>query len=59
MIRKHPYPRQDPETGEYRYNGKWFDYYPNDELEADAAAYDEYWDREYDRKRDEEGKYEY
>lgn len=50
-------PRQDPETGEWRYNGKWWDHWPGEEIEADKAALDEYYDREYDRKRDEEGKY--
>ena len=57
MIIKHHAPRQDPETGEWRCNGKWWDKFPSEELEADEGAYDDYWDREYDRKRDEEGKY--
>ena len=52
MIKKHHAPRQDPETGEWRYNGKWWDC-SSDELEADEAAYEDYWDREYNRKRDE------
>ena len=47
-------PHQDPETGEWRYNGKWWDTYPSEELEKDETAYDEYWQRELDRKRDEQ-----
>ena len=53
-MKKITRPRQDPETGEYRYNGKWYDYYPSEEVEADEGALDEYWDREYCRKRDED-----
>ena len=49
MMKKIIYPDQDRETGEWRYNGKWFDNYPYDEVEADEAALDEYWDRERDR----------
>ena len=50
-------PQYDPETGEYRYNGRWWDHYPSEEIEAYEAAKDEYWEREQDRKRDEEGKW--
>ena len=50
---------QDLETGEYRYNGKWWDSYPYDEIEADEAALDEHWEREQDRKRDKELEYGY
>ena len=45
-------PRQDPETGEWRYNGKWYDEYPSDELGEDEAALDEHWDREFQRQRE-------
>ena len=47
-------PAQDPETGEWRYKGKWWASYPNEEVEKDENALDEYWDRELDRRRDEE-----
>jgi len=56
-MKKYKPVHQDPATGEYRYKNKWYDNYPSEELESDEAAYDEHWDREYDRKRDEEGKY--
>lgn len=46
-------PHQDPETGEWQYNGKWHDEYPSEELEKDEAALDEHWDREFNRRRDE------
>ena len=52
-MRKISYPRQDPETREWRYNGKWYDQYPSEELEKDEAAYDDHWNREFRRKRDE------
>lgn len=45
---------KDPVTGEYRYNGKWWNYYPHDEIEADEAAWDDHWEREQDRRRDED-----
>lgn len=51
MLKKPNPPKQDPETGEWRYRGKWFDDYPSEELEKDDAAYDEACDREIDRKR--------
>ena len=57
IMKKYKPMYQDPATGEYRYKGNWYDNYPSEELEADEAAYEEYWDREYDRKRDEEGKW--
>ena len=46
-------PARDPETGEYRYKGRWWSSYPNEELAKDENALDEYWDREFDRRRDE------
>lgn len=46
-------PHQDSETGEWRYNGKWYDLYPSEKLEKDEEALDRYWDMEYARKRDE------
>jgi len=52
-LRKIRYPHQDPETREWRYNEKWYDQYPSEELEKDEAAYDDHWDREFRRKRDE------
>ena len=52
-MRKIRYPHQDPETREWRYNGKWYDQYSSEELEKDEAAYDDHWDREFRRKRDE------
>jgi len=52
-MKKIRLPVQDPETGEYRYNNKWYDSYPNEELEKDQEAYDRYWDMEYARKGDE------
>ena len=52
MVKIH-LPSKDPETGEWKYNGKWFNHYPDEEIEADEAALDEYWERRQDRKRDE------
>ena len=46
-------PRQDSETGEWRYNGKWWDYWPSEELEADEAALNQYWEHKQDERRDE------
>ena len=46
-------PNQDLETGEWRYKGKWYDSYPSEELEKDEAAYDDYCDREFRRKKEE------
>lgn len=51
-MKKLSIPRQDPETGEWRYNGKWYDDYPSDELEMDEAAIDDYYDREFRRRRE-------
>ena len=51
MKTPHP-PHYDPETGEYRYNGRWYDYYPSEEVEKDEAAYDEHCDREFRRRRE-------
>jgi len=53
-MKKITSPHRDPETGEYRYNGKWYDSWPREEIEKDEAALDEYWEREQDRKRDKE-----
>ena len=51
-MKRKPMPHQDPETKEWRYNSKWWDYYPSEEIEADEAALDEYWERERDSRRD-------
>jgi len=50
-MKKIPLPQRDSVTGEYRYNGKWYDYYPSEEIEQDEAALDEHYDREMDRRR--------
>ena len=42
----------DTITGEYYYDGKWWDSYPSEQIEADKAVADEYWGREQDRRRD-------
>ena len=51
MKKLHP-PHRDPETGEYRYNGRWHDEYPSEEVEKDEGALDEYYDREFRRRRE-------
>ena len=48
---KQPQPRRDPETGEWRYRGKWYNSYPGDEIEADEAAYEDEMDRRMDERR--------
>ena len=48
-MKKLSTPTRDPETGEWRYNGKWYDYYPDEELEADECALDDYWERKRNR----------
>ena len=53
-MKKLSTPRQDPETGEWRYNGRWWDEYPNEELEKDEAAIDDYYDREFRRRREDD-----
>lgn len=52
-MKKLSVPRQDPETWEWRYNGKWYDQYPSEDLERDEAALDDYFDRELHRRREE------
>ena len=57
MMKKILRPMQDYATGEYRYNGKWYSYYPKDEIAHDQAELDNYWQQELDGKRDEARKY--
>jgi len=53
MVKKIIYPSQDPETGEWRYHGKWYDYFPSEEVEKDEAALEDYWERKFNRMREE------
>ena len=48
--------KKDPVTGEYFFNGKWYDHYPAKEVEDFEGAVDEYWERKLDEKRDTIGK---
>ena len=45
-------PRYDPETGEWRYGGRYYDEYPSDEVEQDEAAYDKHFNQEFRRRRE-------
>ncbi|MFH1953141.1 MAG: hypothetical protein ABIL06_16175 [Pseudomonadota bacterium] len=53
-MKKLQTPHRDPETGEWRYAGRWWDEYPTEEVEKDEAAYDEHCDREFRRQREDE-----
>ena len=46
------YPSYCPETGEYYYEGRYYDHYPvdNEELEV---QFEEAWDAEFERMRQE------
>ena len=55
MPKKIHRPHQDLETGEWRYNGKWYGCYPAEEVEKDEAALDDYWERRQNNRRDREG----
>ena len=47
-------PVQDQETGEWRYNGKFYSEFPTDELEKDERALEDYWKKRFDRLREDE-----
>jgi hypothetical protein len=54
MIRNKKYSaRQDPETGEWFFNGKWHDHYPYQEVQDWNESYDRYMEDKFDRMRDE------
>ena len=54
MLRfKKKYPRQDGLTGEWFFEGKWYDEYPHKEVDAQNSRYDEYMEYKYDEMRDE------
>ena len=50
-MKKPQTPHRDPETEEWRYNGRWYEYYPSEEVETDEAAYDEHCAREQSEKK--------
>ena len=52
-MKKIQTPHYDRETEEWRYNGRWYDYYPSEEVEKDEAAYDEHCDRKFRENREE------
>ena len=47
------YPRQDDETGEWWFDGRWYDRYPFKETENYNEAYDRYMEDKADGERDE------
>jgi hypothetical protein len=50
---KKKYPRQDPLTREWFFNGKWHDHYPGREEEEYNQKYDQYMEEKLDYLRDE------
>jgi hypothetical protein len=53
MRIKKKYPRQDELTGEWFFNGKWYDEYPNHEAQDYNERYDEWMETKFDEKREE------
>jgi hypothetical protein len=47
------YARQDSETGEWFFNGKYYDHYPGQEVEDWNESYDRYMEDKADEMRDE------
>ncbi|UCG07111.1 MAG: hypothetical protein JSV83_00180 [Desulfobacterales bacterium] len=52
MIRK-PKPPRQVETGEWFWNGQYYESYPDEEVEKYEGQLDEYWERKFDEMRDE------
>jgi len=52
-MRPPAYPKQDLATKEWHYQGVWYDYFPSEEMERDEAEFDDSWDRELERMREE------
>ena len=53
MKFKKKYPRKDELTGEWLFEGKWYDEYPHKEVDEQHSRYDEYMEYKYDEMRDE------
>ncbi len=53
MLKKKPMAPRQVETGEWLWNGQYFDHYPGEELEEYEGQLDEYWERKFDEMRDE------
>ena len=52
MYRKR-YPRKDELTGEWFFNGKWYNDYPSEEANDYNDRYDEWQETKFDEMRDE------
>ena len=50
---KKRYPRHDPVTGEYFWNGKWYDSYPKDEVDEYNMKHDMWMESKFEEKREE------
>lgn len=43
---------KDAATGEWFFNGKWYDHYPHEEIEKYNAELDEYYERKHDERKE-------
>ena len=52
QMQKHKYPIKNPCTGEWWFNGKWYDYYPSEEVENHNSWVDECLERKLNERKE-------